>query len=534
MGLVQSLLRYGFLTAEGWLDRIFTPAWNPFHHFGALGFFYLWIVSATGVYIYIFFDTSTTAAYASVEALTENWYLGGIMRSLHRYASDGMVLMMGIHILREFAFDRFRGARWFTWVTGVPILWLTMAAGITGYWLVWDELAQYVATRSMEWLDWLPIFGEPIARNFLSARHLDDRFFTLMMFLHIAVPLFLLVALWVHLNRVSRPRINPPRGLAIGTFIMMIGLSLVQPAVSHGPANLSIVPTNLNLDWYYLAVYPLMDVLSRGAVWGLAAFLTATLVLLPLMPPMRRPAAAVVDLDNCNGCTRCEEDCPYVAITMGPRSDGKPFEREAVVDASRCVACGICAGACPTSTPFRRGSALTPGIDLPNPSIAMLRQRLEVAASAVEGTPRIVVFGCDHGAPVKALGMPHTAAVSLPCIGMLPPSFIDYALSRSLADGVFVTGCRDGECVNRFGVQWTVARLSGDRDPALRARVPRDRLTCAWAASTDLTALAAEVRAFAARIAALPAPSAPAMPKIAGAAPPDPSAHPRAQAVEHE
>jgi quinol-cytochrome oxidoreductase complex cytochrome b subunit/coenzyme F420-reducing hydrogenase delta subunit len=532
MSLVQAALRTFFTTVEGWLDRIFTRTWNPFHHFGALGFFYLWIVTVSGLYIYIFFDTSTSAAYESVQYLTnDQWYLGGVMRSLHRYASDGMVLMMAVHIVREFAFDRFRGARWFTWVTGVPVLWFVMAAGITGYWLVWDKLAQYVAIRTMEWLDWLPIFGEPIARNFVSPRYLDDRFFTLMMFLHIAVPLFLLVALWVHLNRVTRPRINPPRGLAVGTFLMMMVLSVVHPAVSHAAANLATVPTVLHLDWYYLAFYPLMDVLSRGPVWGIAVVFTATLVLLPWMPPMRRrPAAAVVDLENCNGCTRCAEDCPYAAITMLPRTDGKPFEQQAVVDASRCVACGICAGACPTSTPFRRASDLTPGIDLPDPSIATLRASLEEAAAALTGSPRLLLVGCNHAVRVASLGSAQIATLSLPCVAMLPPSFIDYALSRNLADGVFITGCRDGECVNRFGVEWMTARLAGERDPMLRKRVPRDRLACQWAARTDRVALERAIEAFAGRIAALPPPAPPVMPTIL----PEPAGKRVAEEANHD
>ena len=102
------------------------------------------------------------------------------MRSLHRYASDAMVVVMVLHLLREFSLDRYRGPRWFTWVTGVPILLLVVASGITGYWLVWDKLAQYVAVVTTEWLDRLPIFGQSIARNFLSPDSLDDRFFTLL------------------------------------------------------------------------------------------------------------------------------------------------------------------------------------------------------------------------------------------------------------------------------------------------------------------------------------------------------------------
>ena len=241
-------------------------------------------------------------------------------------------------------------------MTGVPVLWLTVVCGITGYWLVWDQLAQYVAIVSTEWLDKLPIFGEPIARNFLSPERLDDRFFTLMVFMHIAVPLIVLAVLWIHLQRVVKPRINPARGLAIGTFLTMLVLSLVKPAISQGPADLAMVPGVVGLDWFYLGFYPLLERWPGWASWGTVGVLTVILMALPWLPPFRRPPVAVVDLANCNGCTRCAADCPYNAITMVPRSDGLPFAREAVVDASLCVSCGICAGACPTSMPFRRAT----------------------------------------------------------------------------------------------------------------------------------------------------------------------------------
>ena len=274
-----------FLFAERWLDKIFPPAWNPLYQLGALGFFYYWVVAVSGIYVYILFDTGTTEAYASVEYMTvEQWYLGGVMRSLHRYASDGMVLMMVVHMLREFAMGRYRGPRWFTWFTGVPIIWLVMIAGISGYWLVWDRLAQYIAIATSEWLDWLGIFGEPIARNFMSDRALDDRFFTLLIFIHIVVPLILLLVLWIHLQRVSRPKINPKRGLAVGTLLMLLALSFVKPAVSQGPAELDMVPAELGLDWFYLFAYPLLDVLSEGAVWGFAVAISLILAALPWLP----------------------------------------------------------------------------------------------------------------------------------------------------------------------------------------------------------------------------------------------------------
>jgi len=505
MTFLQRPLRILFAWIEAALDRIFPPAWNPFYHLGALGFFYLWVVTVSGIYVYIFFDTGTTEAYDSVQYLTvDQWYLGGVMRSLHRYASDGMVLMMGVHMLREFALDRYRGKRWFTWVTGLPILWLVFIAGITGYWLVWDKLAQYVAQVSAEWLDWLPIFGTPVVRNFLAPVLLDDRFFTLLTFIHIAVPLTLVFILWIHLQRVSRPEVNPARGLAIGTLLMLLVLSLVKPAGSQGAADLARVPAEVGLDWFYLFAYPIADIWSSGALWLFLMALSLIVFVMPWMPPMRRAAVATVDLANCNGCTRCAEDCPYSAVTMQPRSDDRPFEREAVVDPRLCVSCGICAGACPTSTPFRRGDTMAPGIDLPDTPLIELRDRIEAATAALEGPARIVVFGCDRGIKIGRLGRPGAATFSLPCIAALPPSFIDYVISRDLADGVVLTGCAEGNCYHRFGIDWTRDRIAQQRDPYLRARVPRERLRMIWVGLTEPMALERALSDFAAEVAALP------------------------------
>ena len=507
MTSVRRALRLLFERLEALLDRAFPPAWHPLYHLGALGFFFYWIVAVSGIYLYIFFDTGVAAAYGSVEYLThEQWYAGGVMRSLHRYASDAMVVVMVLHVLRELSLDRYRGPRWFTWVTGVPILLLIVASGITGYWLVWDKLAQYVAVVSTEWLDRLPIFGQSIARNFLSPDSLDDRFFTLLVFMHIVLPLLLLLVLWIHLQRVSRPQINPARGLAAGMFLTMLALSLIKPALSQGPADLATVPASVGLDWFYLGFYPLLESWPGAATWGLAGALILMLVVLPWLPPLKRAPVAVVDLANCNGCTRCAGDCPYNAITMMPRTDGRAFEREAVVDPALCVSCGICAGACPTSMPFRRASELVPGIDLPSLSMATLRNRVRSVAGGLTQGPRIMVFGCDRGVEVGRMRGPRIAAVSLACIGQLPPAFIDYVLSRDLADGVFLTGCADGFCYNRFGIAWTEARLRGERDPHLRARVPRERLMTLWLGRHQSSALEHALHDFKGRLDGLETP----------------------------
>ena len=480
---LQSMLQRLLQPIEGVFSAVFTAACNPFYNLGALTIFFFWVVLVSGLYVFVLFKTSVFGAYQSVEYMThQQWYLGGVMRSLHRYASDAAIITILLHMLREFAGNRYRGPRWFSWFTGIPLLWLVFPLGITGYWLVWDQLAQYIAIASSELLDALPIFTDPMARNFLSPESLSDRFFTLMAFLHlIGLPIFLVFGIWFHLLRVSRPTVNPPRALMIGSLLMLFVLALLWPALSQGPADLNIVPASLGLDWFYMPVYPLLDYGSPKLVWSLLVGSSMFFSIMPWLPRRKRAAVAVVDLDNCNGCGRCVEDCPYNAVTMMPRSDGQYFAQEAVVNNDLCVSCGICAGACPTATPYRRKSDLVPGIQLPDQTIAALREQTVRAAAALHGSARVIVYGCDSGPDLEALREDGVAVVRMPCVAMLPPSFIDFVLSRQHVEGVLLAGCREHDCHFRFGVEWTELRLNGQRDPFLRKRVPRERIAQCWA-----------------------------------------------------
>ena len=502
-------LQNAVLHLEAALDRPFGPEWNPLRQMGTLSFFYYWIVAASGIYVYILFDTTVGGAYQSVEVMThQQWYLGGIIRSLHRYASDAMIVTMVFHLSREFIMDRYRDVRWFTWFTGVPIIWMLFISGISGYWLVWDMLAQYVAISSMEWIDWLGIFGEPVANNFLTPSSLTDRFFTLLVFMHIFGPLFLLFVMWIHVMRVSQPKINPPRGLAIGSLVMFVALALAKPAVSHAPADLSMVPSELNLDWFYMFLYPVFDAWGAGTLWALAIGVSIIVAAMPWMPPLKRPKPAVVYLEKCNGCTRCFVDCPFGAISMVPRTDGRPFEREAVVDSDLCTSCGICVGSCPVSTPFRRTEELITGIDLPDLNLKQLRDKtvkaVERLATGAEGQPGVIVFGCDFGADTNTVEEPGVAGLSMPCIGMLPPSFMDFTLSQDGVDGILITGCQSCDCFNRLGNRWTEERIAGVRDPYLRKRVERDRIKVFWASRVQEQPLCNEIDDFRKTLDALP------------------------------
>jgi coenzyme F420-reducing hydrogenase delta subunit/ferredoxin len=501
----RSLYRL-FGKSERVFEYAFGQRYNPFTWLGAFGWYFYWITAATGIYLYIFFDTGIVDAYASVEYMSnEQWYAAGIMRSLHRYASDALVVVVVLHLLREFAMDRMRGKHFFAWLTGVPLLAFIYICGISGYWLVWDKLAQYIAVATSEWLDALPFFAEPIANNFLDSTTLGGRFFTLMVLIHIFAPLFMLLLMWIHVQRHSSARVNPPRSLAIGTMVAMLVLSLIYPAVSQGPADLDAVPAAVNLDWYYLAAYPLLEVVPGGQLWLYLIGGFVLLAALPWLPPEAKTPEAVVSLANCNGCSRCFDDCPFSALTMVPRTDGRLYELEPVVDPDNCTSCGICAGSCPTSTPFRRARPIEPGIQLPHRTISELRGRVMAPMNVVAGDPRVMIFACDQGsAQMLDDETGGVRVIKLPCVGMLPPSFVDFALSRRFADGVMLAGCAENDCFHRLGNDWTMQRMARERDPHLRRRVADKRVDMTWLPPAAHGRRAEALHAFRAQLRSLP------------------------------
>jgi len=282
--LIQRVGQSVFLRLEIALNGSFGSSLNPLYNLGAITYLMFWVIVVSGFYIYAFYDTGVKDAYNSVESITHGqWYLGGIMRSLHRYASDGMVLVAALHMLRNFIFDRYRDFRWFSWFTGIVVLWLVYMAGINGYWLVWDKLAQFVAVGTAEWLDALPIFSDPLARNFLEQGSVNDRFFSLLSLIHIGVPLATFALIWVHTQRVPEAKTSPPRMLTAGLIVSLVVLALLKPAVSQGPADLDASPSVLNLDWFYLWSYPLLYSWSPGKVWALAGGITGMLFLMPFL-----------------------------------------------------------------------------------------------------------------------------------------------------------------------------------------------------------------------------------------------------------
>jgi coenzyme F420-reducing hydrogenase delta subunit len=112
--------------------------------------------------------------------------------------------------------------------------------------------------------------------------------------------------------------------------------------------------------------------------------------------------------------------------------------------------------------------------------MADLRETIQAAGANLKGTQRVLVFGCEGSEGLAGLADHQTAVIDLVCMAQMPPAFMDFVLSRDLADGILLAGCSSADCQYRFGALWTEHRIGRERDPRLRKRVSAEQIAMAW------------------------------------------------------
>lgn len=469
---------------DAWLNRLYSWRHNPLYQSGALAVLLMVVITVTGLYLLVFYRIG--APYESVARITGQAWTGRWIRSLHRYASDAAVVAIAFHALRIFAQGRAWGPRALAWVSGAFLLFVVFLCGWTGYVMVWDVQGELLAVEGARLLDALPIFAEPISRAFVGENRLPNAFFFLNLFFHIALPIGLGVLIWLHVARVARPTLLPPRRLLWGTLGLLFLLSILWPIAMAPEADPFRLPGTAPLDLFYSFWLPAARAVPASGVWLIVLAITALLLAVPLLarPGDRsslRPSK--VDETHCTGCEQCYLDCPYEAIAMVSIKDrGTPVAR---VDPALCVSCGICAGSC---APMRVGPPRRTGRD----QLAVVRAFLERQRPSRDD---VVLVACQHS-PVGGESTYDGAPVyRVSCAGAVHSSVLEYLL-RDGGAGVMVVACPPRDCWSREGARWTEERMYNDREAELQERVDRDRVRLVYAATAERSIVRRELAAF--------------------------------------
>jgi menaquinol-cytochrome c reductase cytochrome b subunit len=192
---------------------------NWFHTLGSATLTAFLVQAVTGVILAMYYKpdatvnpaTGTTAAYGSIQHITNDLTLGWLVRGMHKWGASVFIILLFFHMARVFLFGAYKYPRELNWIIGVTLLVLGMLEGFTGYLLPWDQTAYWATVVGINLNGTAPILG-PFLADFLrgGAEIGGDtlsRFYSLHMLL---LPGAIFALIGLHLYLVIRLGVTSP------------------------------------------------------------------------------------------------------------------------------------------------------------------------------------------------------------------------------------------------------------------------------------------------------------------------------------
>jgi quinol---cytochrome c reductase cytochrome b subunit, bacillus type len=192
---------------------------NWFHTLGSATLTAFLVQAVTGVILAMYYKpdatvnpaTGTTAAYGSIQHITNDLTLGWLVRGMHKWGASVFIILMFFHMARVFLFGAYKYPRELNWIIGVSLLAVGMLEGFTGYLLPWDQTAYWATVVGINLNGTAPILG-PFLADFLrgGAEIGGDtlaRFYSLHM---LVIPGLIFALIGLHLYLVIRLGVTSP------------------------------------------------------------------------------------------------------------------------------------------------------------------------------------------------------------------------------------------------------------------------------------------------------------------------------------
>jgi len=182
------------------------PGWiNYVYCFGGITFTLFIVQLLTGLLLSIHYNPSGAEAYASIQRLDQAVPLGGLLRSVHKWAANLMVVMVLLHMIRVFITGSYKNPRELTWIAGTLLFVMTLAFGFTGYLLPWDQKAYWATVVGTNMLGSVPFFGPHLTAFVRGGTEVTGqtllRFYSMHM---LWFPVLSALFLWVHFHMIRR------------------------------------------------------------------------------------------------------------------------------------------------------------------------------------------------------------------------------------------------------------------------------------------------------------------------------------------
>jgi quinol-cytochrome oxidoreductase complex cytochrome b subunit len=243
------------------------------------------ILAVTGILLMLAYQPAPGLAYDSILAIENGVLFGPIVRGVHYWSANLLVVVLVLHASRVFLTGGYHGPRQFNWVVGVALLLVVLANAFTGYLLPWDQLSYWAITISTGMLGYVPWLGGMLQRVARGGTEIGADTLVLFYTVHTSiVPALLVLLLAFHFWRVRKAGgvvVPPPAAgeadagepekvlflphllmrevalaLAITAAVVVLGAVFAAPL---GPrANPGMSPNPAKAPWYFLGFQELL------------------------------------------------------------------------------------------------------------------------------------------------------------------------------------------------------------------------------------------------------------------------------------
>jgi len=218
-----------FSGVEHWLDDRFH--WADFtaplekksvpHHklsywyfLGGMTLFLFFIQVCTGMLLLLYYRPGANEAFESVQYIMTRVKFGWLIRSIHSWSANLMILTAFAHMFSVIFLRAYRKPRELTWVSGMLLLFLALGFGFSGYLLPWNTLAYFATKVGTEITAQVPVIGHPLMIFLRGGEEVSGATVTRFFGFHVALlPGLATLLIVLHIGLVQYFGISVPPGV---------------------------------------------------------------------------------------------------------------------------------------------------------------------------------------------------------------------------------------------------------------------------------------------------------------------------------
>jgi quinol-cytochrome oxidoreductase complex cytochrome b subunit len=242
------------------------------------------LLAATGVLLMFAYEPSPGRAYESIVSLQNQVLFGKLVRNVHHWSANLLILIAFLHLLRVYFTGGFHVPRQFNWVIGVVLLLCVVVSNFTGYLLPWDQLSYWAITIVTGMIGYVPFIGEWLQTFVRGGAEISGATLIYFYTFHTTVvPVLLITFMAWHFWRVRKahgvvyPRApgeereeKPEYVLTLPNLLLrelsvalcLIALIMVASVMFNAPldeaANAGMSPNPAKAPWYFLGLQELL------------------------------------------------------------------------------------------------------------------------------------------------------------------------------------------------------------------------------------------------------------------------------------